>query len=113
MGLHTSSLREDDRQNVTEGRQSHEDRHHLFGARTEHVAEEGGGDSLARGQHLLLGDRGKVCDVTQHVHDADRDDGNGGSDLQGTSRVLGLAQGLQSNISNYRTPHQKQDNLRS
>jgi hypothetical protein len=92
--LHKTTLREDDTENVSKGRQSDKDGQGTLSSVTHDVAEQRGSDETLRGDNLGLGDGGKVGNVGEDVQDRDGDDGDGSSNLEGALRVSGLAQGV-------------------
>ncbi|KAI6776592.1 hypothetical protein HG530_000537 [Fusarium avenaceum] len=78
----------------TRERQSDKDRHGALSSRAHNVAEQRGGDKTLRSNDLSLGDGSKVGNVDEDVDDRDRDDGSGSSNLEGSHRVAGLAEGV-------------------
>lgn len=90
----TSTLRKDDRQDISKRRQRHKHRHDLLSPSTEHVSKESSRDGLTRGKELVLGDGGKIGDIAEHVKDTDGADCHRGCDFQRTNGVPGLTQGL-------------------
>lgn len=92
--LDETTLREDDTEDVSERRQSDKDGHGALSSRAHDIAEERSSDETLRGNDLSLGDGGEVGDVDKDVDDGDRDDGSGSSDLEGSHRVAGFAEGV-------------------
>lgn len=92
--LDETTLREDDTEDVSKGRQSDKDGHGALSSRAHDIAEKRGSDETLRGNDLSLGDGGEVGDVDEDVDDGDRDDGSRGSDLEGSHRVAGFAEGI-------------------
>lgn len=60
----TSTLREDNAQDVAKGRQGHEDGERALGAWTEHVAEKGGREDAAGADDLVFGHGGEIGDLS-------------------------------------------------
>lgn len=92
--LNDTTLREDDRHDVAESRESDEDGESTLSLGAEDVAEERGGKDAATVGNLIAGNGGEVGNVDKHVHDANGDDGDRCGALEGADGVLHLGHGV-------------------
>lgn len=92
--LDETALREDDGEDVAKGGEGDEDGQRALGSATKDVPEQRGSYKSAGGDDLLLGNRGKVSDVDEHVQDRDHTDGERSGDLESAHGVLCLGQGV-------------------
>lgn len=92
--LDKTALGEDDTQDVAKCRQGDEDGERSLGPLAKHVSEERGGNEALGFENLCLGHAGKVRNVGEHVQDRDGANGQGSGNLEGSGRVLGLAESV-------------------
>lgn len=92
--LDETTLREDNTEDISEGRERDKDGHGALSSWAHDIAEERSSDETLRGDDLSLGDGSEVGNVDEDVDDRDRDDGSRSSDLEGSDRVARLAEGI-------------------